>query len=272
MKLLNLNFGKTGLLLLLTYLLSHPVLSNEKCGLNGLAIMENWKKKYEVESETVTYNVIIVDNNGKKDNRVLKQIHKNNRGESRTMLAFISPVMIQGSALLNWEQEESGSIDQWVYLPSLKKTQRIADGSKTNYFMNTDFTYGDLEKEKLSLNQYYCEKIVPCNGGECFKVVAEAKEAKTKRLYGYQKRIFLFEKDSLAIQSIDFYDLKGQLAKNLKNLEFDVIKGRKWPKISKMERVEGGKTFFKVENREINSKIESTIFTPKAMLAGAHIK
>ena len=44
--------------------------------------------------------------------------------------------------------------DQWLYLPALKKTKRIASGDKSGSFMGSDFTYADMTTRNLDNYDY----------------------------------------------------------------------------------------------------------------------
>ena len=44
--------------------------------------------------------------------------------------------------------------DQWLYLPALKKTKRIASGDKSGSFMGSDFSYADMTDRKLDRYDY----------------------------------------------------------------------------------------------------------------------
>lgn len=59
---------------------------------------------------------------------------------------FTYPGDVKGTGFLTWDYDQIGKDDdKWLYLPAMKKTQRISgSSSKTDYFMGTDFTYDDI--------------------------------------------------------------------------------------------------------------------------------
>lgn len=57
---------------------------------------------------------------------------------------FITPADVKGTSFMNWSYNSGQDDDQWIYLPALKRTKRISSGSKSDYFMGSDFTYDDL--------------------------------------------------------------------------------------------------------------------------------
>ena len=58
---------------------------------------------------------------------------------------FLSPADVKDTGFLTYDYDEEGrDDDQWLYLPALKKTKRIASGDKSGSFMGSDFTYADM--------------------------------------------------------------------------------------------------------------------------------
>ena len=54
--------------------------------------------------------------------------------------------------------------DQWLYLPALKKTKRIATGDKSGSFMGSDFSYADLTSRELDRYDFRLMKQAEVNG------------------------------------------------------------------------------------------------------------
>ena len=97
--------------------------------MTGKQIMEEQKKRHEVSSETTVDIMLLVDSKENKEQRVIKSFYKDmGNGETRILIVFDEPASVRGTAMLTWDHKDSQN-DQWLYLPSQKKLQRIAGGS-----------------------------------------------------------------------------------------------------------------------------------------------
>jgi hypothetical protein len=240
----------------------------------GEEIMREQKKRHEVNSETSSVVMLLVDDKGNKEKRLLDQFSKKaEKGESRAMMVFLDPADIKGTALLTWEHDTTPS-DQWLYLPAQKKMQRIAQGSKKSYFMGTDFTYEDLEPEDIENFSYTVLAEEPCDGGTCWKIEAVPANPETGKDSGYAKRLMWVRQDNYVTVKIEFFDrrerlLKTQTAQELENVEGTVWRARK----TLMDNhKENHKTLMGLKERAINQPIADEVFTERYILSGRHVK
>ena len=66
----------------------------------------------------------------------------------RARITFLEPADVKGTTFLSLEQKEGDDL-QYLFLPALRRTRRIAGSAKNGRFMGTDFTYADLEFRDL---------------------------------------------------------------------------------------------------------------------------
>lgn len=64
---------------------------------------------------------------------------------SKSYIRFTSPASIDGTSFLSW-QVEGKDDEQFLYLPELGRERRIASSQRDGDFVNTDFTYEDMQK------------------------------------------------------------------------------------------------------------------------------
>jgi len=67
---------------------------------------------------------------------------------SRSILRFFAPADVAGVGFLV-AQVRDGDDDRYLYLPELKRSRRIAASRRSEVFMGTDFTYGDMDRREL---------------------------------------------------------------------------------------------------------------------------
>jgi len=245
-----------------------------KCDKEGPAIMKSQNEVQSVKTEEESQEIVIQDlSTGKKESRSVKRFNqKENNDNKKSVLYFLEPASIKGAGLLSWT--EGDSENQWLYVPELKKLQRIASGSRKNYFMGTDFTYADLEGENLKKNKYTCSQEVKCQGGKSLCYVIEAKpinEGEARNI-GYSKRMLLVDKKDLITLKIVFFDLKGKKLKTAEYANWTQIDKVWRPNLAIMDRHGIQKTFIKVNERKLNKTIDEIVFAKRYLQKEMHIK
>jgi len=259
---------------ILVFLFSTSFTVQSACSKDGKSIMELQEKKQKVKFESEVQSVVLLDVKSKqKEKRTMKHYAvKSSDGSEKALLTFVEPADIKGSAVLNWRDKSSD--DQWVYLPALKKLQRIASGSKRKYFMGTDFTFADLEGEVLKNYNYTCEKeeACPSKKGKCFVITATPKDKNIKRTTGYTKRTLWVESNRYVTHKINYHNLKGKHFKTAEYLKWKQ-EGKVWrPNLAVMSREGKHKTYIKVKKRTLNTEIKDVVFSKRYIEKEMHIK
>ncbi len=252
-----------------------PVLT-QAAEMTGRDVMEKQKEFHTVQSEIGEEVMLLVDKEGGKEKRQVKRYAKEMGDDiHHYLVVFLSPADIRGTALLTWEQKERDN-DQWLYLPAQKKMQRIAKGSKKNYFMGTDFTYEDMEPEDLDNFTYTIlrtEKLEQDNTvSDCYVIESVPANPEKKKESGYSKRIMWIEKQYLYTLKVEFYDRRSRLQKIQTNHAMENVSGTVWRAkktlMSHLEREH--KTLTGITARQINTPVDDSVFTERYILSGKH--
>lgn len=248
--------------------------SHAQCKKTGQAIMEKQESRQKVDFELTVQKVTLQDLKTKvKEERKLRR-HSMDKGEGKqkTLTTFLEPNDIKGTALLNWKNK-GRSDDQWLYLPALRKMQRIASSGKRKYFMGTDFTYSDLEGENLSNYNYKCLKEVKCGKKTCWEIEATPKDKDKINETGYSKRVLHVRKKRYTTVKVDYYDKKGKLLKTLNNSKWKKFGKKLWrAKKSVMTRHGFHETTMESTDRSVNKPIEDVTFTERFITKGMHTR
>lgn len=244
--------------------------------MTGRQIMEKQKELHKVKTEFGAEVMLLVDKDNNQERRQLRRYAKEmEKNLHRYLVAFLSPGDVKGTALLTWEQKGREN-DQWLYLPAQKKMQRIAKGSKKNYFMGTDFTYEDMEPEDIDSFTYTVLRSEKLNHDgkdyDCYVIQAVPANEERARESGYSKRIMWIETRLLITLKAEFYDRRGRLQKTQTSHEFENIGGTVWrPKKTLMAHHEKNhKTLTGVTLRKVNETIDNAVFTDRFILSGKH--
>jgi len=241
--------------------------------LTGRQIMEKQKELHKVSSEFEFQKMVLVDKTGSKEARdVRRYIKEHDPDVFRSLIVFLQPSDIKGTALLNWQHKDQAD-DQWLYLPAQGKMQRIAKGGEKNYFMGTDFTYEDMQSEEFDDYKYTLLKEEPfAEEYICYVVEAVPANKEKEHESGYSKRIMWLRKDIFATVKIDFYDRRNNLIKTQTNSALENVKGTIWrAKNAIMDNHKAKhKTAIMVVEREVNEEIPAKTFTERFILKGEH--
>ncbi len=244
--------------------------------MTGREVMKKQKELHKVQSEIGSEIMLLVDKDGSKEKRLVKRYAKEVGDDvHRYLIVFLDPADIKGTALLTWEQKERDN-DQWLYLPAQKKMQRIAKGSKKNYFMGTDFTYEDMEPEDLDNFNYKILRSEKLNQDkkdlDCYVIEATPSNKEKKKESGYSKRIMWIEKKHLYTLKVEFYDRRSRLQKVQTNHAMKNVSGTVWrPEKTLMSHLgRKHKTLTGIKSREINTSVKDSVFTERFILSGKH--
>jgi hypothetical protein len=252
-----------------------PVIS-QAAEMTGRDVMQKQKELHKVQNEIGDEVMLLVDKEGGKEKRQVKRYAKEVGNDiHHYLVVFLSPADIRGTALLTWEQKEREN-DQWLYLPAQKKMQRIAKGSKKNYFMGTDFTYEDMEPEDLDNFTYTILRTenleLDKTVSDCYVIEAVPANAEKKKESGYSKRIMWIEKQYLYTLKVEFYDRRDRLQKIQTNHAMENVSGTVWraKKTLMSHLAREHKTLTGITARQINTSVDDSVFTERYILSGKH--
>jgi len=185
-------------------------------------------------------------------------------GLDRTLIRFSYPRRMGGTGLLTIEQK-ARSNDQWLYLPSLRKVRRIASDAKTERFVESDFTYEDLQPEGLDGHTYTLVRTETADGRPCHIV-----EAKPKSASGYARREIAVDAERWLPLRTRYFDADGKLLKTQLAAAIRQHEGRFWrpDRIEMADHRRDHKTLLIIQSRAINKGIDPGHFTERFLETG----
>ncbi len=178
----------------------------------GLEIVKEAKRRDQGFHDVVSDMEMILRNaHGQESRRFIrsKVLEQQDDGD-KNLVIFKKPADVKGTALLSFTHK-SGSDDQWLYLPALKRVKRIASRNKAGPFMGSEFAYEDMTSQEVEKYTYEYLRDEMYQGIMCF-VVARYPVDKHS---GYTKQISWIDKSRYIVLKTDFYDRKKSLLKTL---------------------------------------------------------
>lgn len=160
---------------------------------------------------------------GRKRVRTLQYKAMKFDGGTKYLMIFESPADVRNTALLSLDHDDGNKDDdQWLYLPSLRKSTRISTGEKSGSFMGSDFTYSDMTKQATDQYDFQIvQQSVKIDGEDCWLIEARPRTDKAKNETGYVKSHIWVSKQKLMALQLKAWVRQG---KKIKYVKFQDIK------------------------------------------------
>lgn len=175
-------------------------------------ITEKSTAAIEFEAMEMATNLYIFDNRGNSRERQVAVATQKFGNTTKTLMRFLSPADVQGTAILIYDYEEKAD-DMWVYLPSMRRTRRIVSTERGKSFMGSEFSNADMSRPNVDDFTYNLLGEESVNGKPCWKVEAVAKSRDVESEYGFKRRVSYVEKSTYLIQKSELYDRMDKLNK-----------------------------------------------------------
>jgi hypothetical protein len=183
----------------------------------------------------------------------------------KSMSIFDEPRDVKGTALLTFTHK-TGSDDQWLYLPALKRVKRISSENRSGSFVGSEFAYEDLSSQEVEKYTYKWISDEPCPGMEeltCWK----SERYPTDENSGYTRQIAWVDQDEYRAWKIDFYDRKDAHLKTLVFSDYRQYLDKHWRAhtLAMVNHQTGKSTDLNMENFTFKVGLQDRDFNQKAL-------
>ena len=186
-------------------------------------------------------------------------------GKTEKRLArFIAPPDVKGTGLLTFDHDKKTD-DMWFYMPALRKTRRIVSSEKAKSFMGSEFSYADITPPPVEDFAYKVLGSESVDGVDCWKIESRPKTQEIAEENGYSRRVGYVGKADYTLRKATFFDLDGELHKELiigEVREVDTVKHRYRPMhmvmVSKQNK---RRSEFKISKIQARTDIPDEYFT-----------
>lgn len=245
--------------------LALPIASLGAAELSGRDVAQRVEDASRTSSEVATFEMRIIDAKGKEKVRKIKSWSLTPKGgKDRGMLRFLDPPDVAGTALLTIEADPED--EQWIYLPALKRTRRIAGGQKNESFMGSDLSYDDLRTQDLDAYDYKVLRSEKLADGDTYVLEATPVKGGKAADSAYSRSLSWVRKDDFVPLKAEMYDKDGQLEKAIAYTGYKDDGGVKRPSSVTIEnRQKGTKTTLTYVERALNGAVDEGLFTSRAL-------
>jgi len=183
-------------------------------------IMQAVEDRDDGDDAVMDLEMILIDKRGNERVRKLRSFAKDFGEDDYQLLFFLAPADVKETGFLTFDyDDDSRDDDQWLYLPALKKTKRIAAGDKSGSFMGSDFSYADMTERPLDYYDFEMLDDAEVRGTPVWVIQSIPRTQEEIDETGVTKTVSFVRKDNhVVIRS------KSWLKKGSRNKYFDVKK------------------------------------------------
>jgi hypothetical protein len=237
------------------------------------AIMEKVDARDDGDNQRSDMEMILIDKRGNQRVRKIATFSKDKGKDIYRLMFFRHPADVKNTAFLTWEYEESDrDDDQWLYLPALRKTKRIASSDKSGSFMGSDLNYADMTDRNLADYDFFFKKKMDVNGIKAWLIESIPRSKKVIKETGYTKSLLIVRQDNyFVIRAVHWVKDGGYLkyidVKNLLQIE-GIWVATEMHITKKKGKQLVHKTILKLDHVKFNQDLDFDLFTVRRMEKG----
>ncbi len=240
-------------------------------------IMEKVDARDDGDRQTANMEMVLIDKNEKERLRKIASFGMDKGEDKLRLMFFIHPADVKDTGFLTYDYDDPGkNDDQWLYLPALHKTKRIASSDKSGSFMGSDLNYSDMTSRDLDEYVYTfydpAKKETEVNGIKVWVILSIPKAKETIEETGYTKSVLFVRQDNyFVVRAVNWEEKKGYTKyMDVKSLE--QIDGIWVATQMQVTRKQGTttvhKTILNLKNVKFNQEMEEDLFSIRRLEMG----
>jgi hypothetical protein len=236
-------------------------------------IMQKVEDRDDGDNATLDMEMILIDKNDKQRTRQIRSFRKDKGEDKLTIMFFLSPSDVKDTGFLTYDYDDPAKDDdQWLYLPALHKSKRIAASDKSGSFMGSDFNYSDMTSRELEDYDFTLMKEVEIDGHKAWQIESIPRSKEVIEESGYTKSILFVRQDnSVVIRAVHWVDKSDRL-KYFDVKQLEQIDGIWVPTeihmTTKERKQTVHRTVLKQSNIKFNQNLDENLFTVRQLEKG----
>ena len=236
-------------------------------------IMQKVNDRDDGDNSTSDMEMVLIDKNGNRRERKLRSYSKDRGEDSMSLIFFLEPADVKDTGFLTYDYDASGKDDdQWLYLPALRKTKRIASDDKSGSFMGSDFNFSDMTKPDLADYDFTLMKETKVNDKMTWQIQSIPRSKAIANETGYKKSISWVRQDNyMVVRSIRWINK----SRKLKYMQFKKIKqidgiwiATQLQAVTKEGKRTSHATILNISNVKFNQPLKESFFTVRQLEKG----
>ena len=168
--------------------------------LSARQIMERVDARDDGDHSIQDMEMILIDKRGNQRVRKLRSFGRDVGEDKQSIMFFLTPADVEDTGFLTYDYDEAEKDDdQWLFLPALSRTKRIASSDKSGSFMGSDFSYADMTERPLDEYEYTLMKETEVGGHPVWQIQSVPTTEREKDETGYTKSVSFVRKDNFVV-------------------------------------------------------------------------
>ena len=240
------------------------------------AIMERVDARDDGDNETADVNMILIDKKNQERVRKIGRFMKYKGEDKYRLMFFLHPADVKDTAFLTYDYDAPDKDDdQWLYLPALRKSKRIATVDKSGSFMGSDLNYSDMtsmDLEDYDFSFYEKGKEGEVRDQKVWVIWSVPRSKDVIHETGYEKSLLFVQQDIDMVVRAIRWDKDGGYLKYVDLRKIEKIDGI-WVATDTLVTKKKGKTtvhktILTLDNVKYNQELDYDIFTIRRMEKG----
>lgn len=239
-------------------------------------VMEKVDARDDGDNRTADMQMLLIDKKGRQRMRQIRTFSKDKGEDVLSLMFFLHPADVKDTAFLTYDYDDgTKDDDQWLYLPALQKTKRIATSDKSGSFMGSDLNYADmtsLDLEDYDFSFYTKGREKDVNGHKTWVIWALPRSAKVVKETGYEKALLFVRQDNHFVVRILSWVSGGRQLKYFDVKKLEKIDGNWIATELHVTRKKGKqmvhKTILTLDNVLFNQELDEAMFSIRKMERG----
>ena len=179
-----------------------------------------------------------------------------------------APPDVRGTVLLSHSIPDTDS-NQWLYLPSLRRTRRIAAQARSGAFMGSEFSYEDLIGHPLDRGYHRWLYDTHLDDRHCHVLEWVPIDPRSS---GYYRQIVWVDSQNYRVWQVEYYNRRQERQKTLTLSGYRLYNDRFWyaTQMHMHNHLSGNQTKLVWSAIEIGTKIPPVIFDPERLGSPIH--
>lgn len=195
-------------LLLTTIPFTGSVVARGQSGSDARAIMKKASDLVDYKDIKMTIKLQTFSLNGGVREREIESSTVSESGVTKMSIKVLSPPDQKGIEMTIHDYDNK-SDDMWIYLPSLRKTRRIASNEKSAQFFGSEFLNSDMSRPSLDDYSHKLLREESINGQNSWVIESTPLNDAIVKESGFYKKISYITKSDNLCRKIEYFDSRG---------------------------------------------------------------
>ncbi len=254
-------------------ILMMALLPLQAADLTARQIMERVDDRDDGDNGISDMVMTLIDKKGNKRARKIRSYIKDKGEDKQRIMFFMAPADVKDTGFLTYDYDDySKDDDQWLYLPALGKSKRIASSDKSGSFMGSDFNYSDMTSRNLDAYDFRILDEKEVRGAKTWVIEAIPKTEEEIDETGYSKSVLFVRQDNYMVVRAVLWVNEGGRIKYMDSPKIELIDGIWFATKQTMTTKKNRRTVHKTElnfyNIKFNQPLDQSMFSLRRLEKG----